>query len=367
MMMNNLNLLCLVMLFANCQGEKPVQKFPVPEIEFSPKQYVCYRADGTLHIDGLPNEDAWEQAEWTSDFVDIEGSLKPLPRLRTRARMLWDDIYFYVAAELEEPDVWATLSKRDTVIFSDNDFEVFIDPDGDTHQYYELEMNAFNTVWDLFLDKPYRDDARPLFNWDIHDLRTAVHVDGMINQPGDRDRGWTVEIAIPWKVLKECANKAAPPRDGDQWRINFSRVEWRTEISDGHYRKVVDPKTGKSLPEDNWVWSPQGLIAMHYPEMWGFVLFSEKIAGSSRVEFKMPAEEQVKWALRKIYYAQKNHFMRYGAYTDDVKRLGMKPVLPQDYRWPPRLKVTDHFFEACISDTQGKVKFYIAHDGKVWR
>jgi hypothetical protein len=25
--------------------------------------------------------------------------------------------------------------------------------------------------------------------------------------------------------------------------------------------------------EDNWVWSPQGLINMHVPEMWGRVRF----------------------------------------------------------------------------------------------
>ena len=65
------------------------------------------------------------------DFQDIEGDKKPRPRFRTRAKMLWDDQFFYVAAELEEPHVWATLTKHDSVIFHDNDFEIFIDPDGD--------------------------------------------------------------------------------------------------------------------------------------------------------------------------------------------------------------------------------------------
>ena len=57
---------------------------------------------------------------------------------------------------MTEPDLWATLKKRDSVIFYDNDFELFIDPDGDTHCYYELEINSHGTEWDLFLDKPYR-------------------------------------------------------------------------------------------------------------------------------------------------------------------------------------------------------------------
>src|SRR5437762_10018554 len=47
---------------------------------------------------------------------------------------------------------------------------------------------------------------------------------------------------------------------GDQWRVNFSRVEWRHEVLDGKYRKIPN------LREDNWVWSPQGVIDMHRPE-----------------------------------------------------------------------------------------------------
>jgi hypothetical protein len=64
--------------------------------------------------------------------VDIQGVDDLRPRFRTRVKMLWDDDYFYVAAELEEPDIWGTLKERDSVIFHDNDFELFIDPDGDT-------------------------------------------------------------------------------------------------------------------------------------------------------------------------------------------------------------------------------------------
>ena len=65
---------------------------------------------------------------WTTDFVDIQGGAKPTPRFRTRAKLLWDDDYLYIAAELEEPHVWATLTQHDSVIFQDPDFEVFIDP-----------------------------------------------------------------------------------------------------------------------------------------------------------------------------------------------------------------------------------------------
>src|SRR6185503_14901430 len=102
---------------------------------------VCYRTE-RLTIDGKLNETGWARAAWTDDFVDIEGNIKPLPRFRTRAKMLWDDSYFYVAAEIEESHVWAAITKHDSVIFHDNDFELFIDPDGDNHYYAEFEINA---------------------------------------------------------------------------------------------------------------------------------------------------------------------------------------------------------------------------------
>lgn len=233
-----------------------------------PLNYVCYRASGKLRIDGRLNEAAWRAAPWTAAFVDIEGDAKPRPRFLTRAKMLWDEQYFYIAAEMEEPHVWATLTKRDSVIFHDNDFEVFIDPDGDTREYYEFEINALNTGWDLFLPRKYKEGGKADNSWDIVGLRTAVHVAGTLNDPSDQDKGWSVELALPWKALAAYAHQPTPPRDGDRWRVNFSRVEWQHEVVEGRYRKKAGPR------EDNWVWSPQGVIDMHQPDKWGYVQFS---------------------------------------------------------------------------------------------
>ena len=164
-------------------------------------------------------------------------------------------------------DVWATLTEHDSVIFRDNDFEVFLNPSGDGRNYFEFEINALNTGWDLFLPKPYREGGKADNSWEIPGLRTAVHVNGTLNDPRDRDRGWTVEIAFPWSSFASRA-PVARPKPGDEWRINFSRVEWHTNVENGKY---VKPKGEK---EDNWVWSPQGLINMHVPDRWGFVRFS---------------------------------------------------------------------------------------------
>ncbi|MBN1155515.1 carbohydrate-binding family 9-like protein [candidate division KSB1 bacterium] len=347
--------------------ESASETFREPQISFNPKQYVCYKSDQKITIDGKMNESIWQHAIWTDDFVDIEGDLKPAPRFRTRVKMLWDDQYFYIFAEMEEPDVWATLKKRDSIIFYDNDFEVFIDPDGDTHRYYELEINAFSTEWDLFLDKPYRDNNKAVFFWDIGGMKSAVHVNGTINRPGDTDNGWNLEIALPWVVLKECADKDAPPKSGDQWRVNFSRVEWQVDVKNRKYQKKINPATGRSFPEDNWVWSPQGLIDMHYPEMWGFVQFSEKIAGTGIDEFEYHQEEDLKWALRQIYYRQRNHYNRSGKYTDDIGDLGLDEMKHDGFQWPPTIQRTTSLFEAIIKSNDGSQQWHIAQDGRVWK
>jgi len=231
-----------------------------------PKRYVCHRAKTPLKVDGDIAKTEWGTAPWTDDFVDIEGDAKPKPRFRTRAKMLWDDKYFYICAEMEEPHVWATLTEHDSVIFHDNDFEVFIDPDGDAKRYFEFEINALNTTWDLYLSVPYRDGGSADNSWETY-AKSGVKVQGTINNSQDVDKGWTVEIAFPWKCFAEHGGMPCPPRPGDVWRVNFSRVEWHTDILAGRYVKK------KGLPEDNWVWSPQGVIDMHQPEQWGFVEF----------------------------------------------------------------------------------------------
>ncbi len=249
------------------------------------------------------DEQQWNDAAWTDEFQDIEGDAKPKPRFSTRAKMLWDDRYFYIAAKMLEPHVWGTLTKHDSVIFRDNDFEVFIDPDGDTHNYYEFEMNALNTGWDLFLNRPYKNQGKADNSWEIPGLKTAVYVDGTLNDPSDTDKFWSVEIAIPWKVLAEHAAKPSPPKQGDQWRVNFSRVEWHATAENGKYVKT--PK----LREDNWVWSPQGIIDMHRPERWGYVQFSTKKPGTDRFhpDEALPAKN----ALMTIYHAGKAHHQKH--------------------------------------------------------
>jgi hypothetical protein len=358
------------LLAAAAASAIPLARVPEPKVAFAPFEYVCRRSPSPIKVDGRLDEAAWANADWTEVFGDIEGPAKPAPRFRTRAQMLWDDQYLYIGAYLEEPHVWATLTARDSIIFQDNDFEVFIDPDGDTHAYYELEMNALNTVWDLLLIRPYRDGGPAVHAWDIQGLKTGVNVMGTLNDPSDRDKAWTVEIALPFAVLKECIpGKPDRPAAGDQWRVNFSRVEYHVDIDSGRYMKAKDAGTGRPLPEDNWTWTPQGVINIHYPEMWAYVQFSSKTPGQGKEKFERRADEKVKWALREIYYAERAYYdeaMRFGG---DLGALGLKSdeaLRIKGWSYPPAIQTTSSLFEA-IYTSKGGDAWHIRQDGLVWK
>lgn len=327
----------------------------------TPAGYVCFRAESPLAIDGELNDAAWRAAPWTNAFADIEGDHKPRPRFRTRAKLLWDDVHFYIAAELQEPHVWGTLTKHDAVIFHDNDFEVFIDPNGDNHEYYEFEMNALNTGWDLFLPRPYKDGGGANNGWEIPGLQTAVHIDGTLNDPADTDRGWSVEIAIPWKVLAEFAQRPSPPRDGDRWRVNFSRVEWQHTIQNGKYEKV--PRTR----EDNWVWSPQGIIDMHRPERWGFVQFSTRPAGT--IAFAPESTLAVRDALMEIYHRQKSYHGRQQRWAASLAALELPPARYAGFPQPPRIELTADGFRATLEREipgEQRQRWHVRQDSRLW-
>jgi hypothetical protein len=238
----------------------------------TPKHYIVTKTDSDLNIDGLANETNWEMAKFTDNFIDIEGEKKP--KYNTKTKMLWDDQFLYVFSEMQEPHIWADLKQRDTIIYFNNDFEVFLDPSGTGRTYGEIEVNALNTVWDLFLDKPYRVGGKANFHWNLNDLKTAVHIQGTLNNPKDIDTLWSVEMAIPLKPLIELKNKPrSSPKEGEQWRINFSRVQWNHDIINGKYYRKKENNT--YLREYNWVWSEQKVINMHEPEKWGFLQFTE--------------------------------------------------------------------------------------------
>ena len=138
---------------------------------------MSYRTPQPVVVDGNLDEAIWWSAEWSEPFVFISAPLlwpSPHPIEPPRMAMVWDDENLYVAIRLQEENVWGRLTKRDTVIYNDNDSEMFLDPSGDGAGYFEIEMNALNTMWDMFHDKEYHRASDLDAFYDIAGLRHAV-------------------------------------------------------------------------------------------------------------------------------------------------------------------------------------------------
>lgn len=258
-----------------------------------PARYTAHRAAGPIVIDGRLDEPSWLRAPKSNAFVDIVTGEPAW--FDTRTAILWDDDHLYFGFWAEETDVWGTLTERDSKIYEENDLEIFI---AGQDAYYEFEINALNTLYEVFWiwKDAMRPGApwctRPEFNpktkktlvldgvgghvhprgerwgfldWDFPGLRSAVHIDGALNSRTHTDRGWTAEIALPWRGLELIADgRPLPPKHGDVWRIDCSRFE-----KIGRRGETLDPCVG-------WTWNRHGHYDSHIPEVFPFVTFSEE-------------------------------------------------------------------------------------------
>lgn len=266
---------------------------PTPGDLTEPVEYLCRRSVVPPVIDGSLDDPTWLGAEFSAPLVDIVNGAPAW--LETRVALAWDDQYLYVAFQLEEPDIQASLTERDSLIYTENDVEFFI---AGENAYYELELNALNTIYEVFwiwtdafrtgselfglpeFDRERRRTMRlsgvgghlhprgeriGFPDWDFPGLRHAVHLEGTLNQAGDRDRGWSVELALPWSGLAHLADgRSLPPRPQDLWRIDCSRFQ------------KFGPD-GRILPTSaGWTWNAHGHYDSHIPERFTRVRFVDE-------------------------------------------------------------------------------------------
>lgn len=259
--------------------------------------YTAKKISSSIVIDGNINKEPWLNAAWSKRFVDMVNGEPGM--YNTQTALLWNDENLYIAFVAEEPFVEAKLTERDSIIFLENDLELFIDG-GDC--YYELEVNAAGTIYEVFFiwrdaftkgsrfDIPLFDVHHPqaytfggdydrvgatfwkgshprgirwaFTHFDMPGLQVATTIDGTLNDNSDIDKGWSLEIAIPWKSLELLANgKNIPPANGDVWTMFLGRFQ---KLMAGG--KEVSPHPAMAL-------NSHGIYDTHLPDKWSKIEF----------------------------------------------------------------------------------------------
>jgi hypothetical protein len=325
------------------------QNEPDPRPFTPPRHYLCLRTDKPIIIDGRFNEAAWQKTLWSEAFTDIRapyGASQPVPL--TKFKMLWDDEYLYVAVVLSEYNIRATQTQRDNPESVDFDLEMYIDADADSQQYSVLKINAFNALQSLVYNRPPKDGGIARM-WPIQGLQHAVFVEGTINNPDDRDKSWQVEMAIPLAMPALLGGVSKIPADGEIWRVNFARIEWRKKL-------VLSADRGNDKPEElaatekliRCCWTPQGVINMHRPETWGYIQFHTQFAGSP-ADFEPDPTEWARYALHRVLYAQKWYHLNFGAYADSLNALGLDKTPPMFATEPIQIQTGPDSFLALVN------------------
>ena len=90
--------------------------------------YKCKKVTAPIKIDGDLTKQEWQRCEKSHRFVDAVGGDPGL--YDTRAALMWDEEALYIGFWCEEPFPKATLTERDSLLWVENDLEVFIDGGG---------------------------------------------------------------------------------------------------------------------------------------------------------------------------------------------------------------------------------------------
>ena len=248
-----------------------------------------------IKIDGDLTKAAWTKST-KMNLVDMVTGDPAF--LETKVSALWDEQNLYIAFWVSEPNIQAELTERDSLIFTENDVEVFI---AGEDCYYEFQINALGTCYEVFYiwQEAYKKGGRfdtaefdllarevdvlggfqdelrfqkhprgrrwAFMDWDFPGLKTAVKIQGTINNPTDRDEGWTVELAFPWKGMYSLFGKEViPGQNLSALRVNLSRFQ---KLQYNAYYPKKHP---------GWALNPFGVYDSHIPSCFSYIQLSNE-------------------------------------------------------------------------------------------
>jgi Carbohydrate family 9 binding domain-like len=184
------------------------------------REATCRKVIKAPVIDGKLDDPAWSEAEVIDHFPGFWSRTDTGPG--TRARLVWDDDAFYFSATMTDAEIRASGTKRNDRLWLGDVFEIFLKPSVDRPEYYEFQVNPRSAILELPFPKRGFDFAA-LAAGPPMGLQAVAVVDGTLDHPADRDRGWSVEGRIPWSAFAPTGGR---PEPGADWRFALCRYDY---------------------------------------------------------------------------------------------------------------------------------------------
>ena len=197
--------------------------------------YVCRTATGPIEIDGQLDESAWKDAQ----VVSLRYPFRPATETnlpKTTARLLWDKNSIYLAWQAEDIDIWSYSDKNDDVLWKGDIVELFLKPSKTDSLFYEINIVPNGAIYDGRYPSRGAGSYHRFKKWNSQ-ARIATHLDGTDDNWHDKDKGYTVEAAIPLQAF----SVSGIPKAGDFWAFGLFRCEYS--------RNLDEPLLFSSVPE----------------------------------------------------------------------------------------------------------------------
>jgi len=181
---------------------------------------VARRVAGPIAVDGKLDEAVWASRDEAVALRSAEGAAVDAA-LATTVMAAYDDKTLYLAFDVKDKAIESPYKNRDDELWNADAVEVYLDPGADGKDYLEIQVSPANVVFDALFSSHRTPDWKEARSHNLKGLRTAVAVSGTMNQSGDEDTGYTVELAIPFEDLPG----QTAPAVGATLRANFFRIE----------------------------------------------------------------------------------------------------------------------------------------------
>ena len=190
------------------------------------KSYYTQHLEGSITLDGIPDDEAWNKVAWGGDFTQYQPNEGKPPSQQTAFKILYDDKTLYVAyrAYDDAPDsIVRRMGRRDE--FPGDWIEINIDSYHDLRTAFSFTLSVSGVRNDEFVSN----DGN---NWDAswNPIWFAkTHTD---------EKGWTAELKIPLSQLRYG---------------NEEEKVWGFQVMRRIFRKE-ERSTWQYIPQNSGVW-----------------------------------------------------------------------------------------------------------------